>query len=174
MTDEKTENAGRSEENQRRFDIQKIYTKDLSFETPNSPVIFTQEWKPSVNLQLNNLHTIIAENVHEVLLSMTVTAKLEDKTAYLVEVQQGGIFRIEGFEGQELEHMLAVYCPTVLFPYARETISSLVGRGGFDPINLAPINFDLIYARQKEEALAKQQQESNHCTHDQPAEFGTD
>ncbi len=162
MTDEKTENAGRSEENQRRFDIQKIYTKDLSFETPNSPVIFTQEWKPSVNLQLNNLHTIIAENVHEVLLSMTVTAKLEDKTAYLVEVQQGGIFRIEGFEGQELEHMLAVYCPTVLFPYARETISSLVGRGGFEPINLAPINFDLIYARQKEEALAKQQQESNH------------
>ena len=162
MTDEKTENAGRSEENQRRFDIQKIYTKDLSFETPNSPVIFTQEWKPSVNLQLNNLHTIIAENVHEVLLSMTVTAKLEDKTAYLVEVQQGGIFRIEGFEGQELEHMLAVYCPTVLFPYARETISSLVGRGGFDPINLAPINFDLIYARQKEEAVAKQQPESNH------------
>mgnify|MGYP001816900108 FL=1 len=162
MTDEKTENAGRSEENQRRFDIQKIYTKDLSFETPNSPVIFTQEWKPSVNLQLNNLHTIIAENVHEVVLSMTVTAKLEDKTAYLVEVQQGGIFRIEGFEGQELEHMLAVYCPTVLFPYARETISSLVGRGGFEPINLAPINFDLIYARQKEEALAKQQQESNH------------
>ena len=79
MTDEKTENAGRSEENQRRFDIQKIYTKDLSFETPNSPVIFTQEWKPSVNLQLNNLHTIIAENVHGVVLSMTVTAKLKTR-----------------------------------------------------------------------------------------------
>lgn len=145
---------------EQQFALQKIYVKDLSFETPNSPGIFTTEWKPEVNVQLDTHGSTLAENVHEVVLRITVTAKLpEDKVAYLVEVQQAGIFTLKGFGNNELGAMLGSYCPSVLFPYAREVISDLVMKGGFPQMLLAPVNFDAIY-RDHIKRLQEQQQAS--------------
>jgi len=112
-----------SEENspqasQKQFTIQKIYVKDMSFETPNSPGIFTQDWKPEINLELNTQGSKVAEGVHEIVLSLTVTAKLGETTAYLVEVQQAGIFTMQGFGDSELAPMLGAFCPGTLYPYA--------------------------------------------------------
>ena len=137
-----------SQVGQKQFGIQKIYVKDMSFETPNSPAIFTLEWNPEINLELNSQGSKIADGMHEVVLSLTVTAKLGDSTAYLAEVQQAGIFAMLGFEDSELAPLLGAMCPSTLFPYARETISDLVARGGFPQLVLAPINFDALYAQQ--------------------------
>ena len=143
------------------FSIQKIYTKDISFETPNSPAVFTQtEWKPDVNVQLNSSTTPLDNDVHEVVLSVTVTAKLGDKTAYLVEVQQAGIFKTENFSPDQMGHLLGAFCPNILFPYARETISDLVTRGGFPQMLLAPVNFDAIYAQHLQQQQAQAQAEA--------------
>ncbi|MGD8559707.1 MAG: protein-export chaperone SecB [Gammaproteobacteria bacterium] len=128
-----------------QFAMQKIYMKDLSFETPNSPEVFTQEWKPDVNVELDTKGKEIAPDVHEVVLGVTVTVKMQDKVAYLVEVNQAGIFTIKGFSDQERGAMLGSYCPNVLFPFAREVISDLVTKGGFPQLLLAPVNFDAIY-----------------------------
>ncbi|MBI5041128.1 MAG: protein-export chaperone SecB [Gammaproteobacteria bacterium] len=144
--------------NQKQFSIQKIYVKDLSFETPNSPAIFTQDWRPDINLELNSQTNKVAEGVHEVVLSLTVTAKLGDTTAYLVEVQQAGIFTAQGFGEAELPPMLGAFCPGTLYPYARETVSDLVARGGFPQLVLAPINFDALFAQQMQAKAAEPQQ----------------
>jgi preprotein translocase subunit SecB len=141
-----------SEQNQQaQFIIQKIYIKDLSFETPNSPHIFTKEWKPELNLQLSNESQRIAENIYGVILSLTVTAKLNDQTAFLAEVQQAGIFTLSGYNDKDLEPLLGSYCPTILFPFAREVIADLVTKGGFPPLLLAPVNFDALYAQQAQQ-----------------------
>lgn len=140
---------------QKQFSIQKIYVKDMSFETPNSPAVFTQEWKPEINLELNSTATGIAEGIHEVVLSLTVTAKLGDTTAYLAEVQQAGIFAMIGFSQEETAPMLGAFCPGTLYPYARETVSDLVARGGFPQLVLAPINFDALYAQQIQKVQAQ-------------------
>jgi len=142
---ESKSSAVENEENQQHFAIQKIYVKDLSFETPNSPVVFTQEWKPDVNVDLNSTGKEIAADVHEVVLGITVTVKMDDKVAYLVEIHQAGIFTIKGFADNERGAMLGSYCPNVLFPFAREVISDLVTKGGFPQLLLAPVNFDAIY-----------------------------
>jgi len=134
-----------SDTNAKEFGIQKIYIKDVSFETPNSPEIFREQWQPDINLQLNNNTKAIEENIHEVVLTLTVTAKIGEKTAFLIEVQQAGIFNIKGYTEQEMGAMAGAYCPNILFPYARETISDLVTRGGFPQLLLAPINFDALY-----------------------------
>ena len=128
-----------------QFNIQKIYTKDISFESPNSPKIFTDKWEPKNNLDLNTNATPIGENHYEVVLSLTVTTKVGDNTAYLCEVQQAGIFYIEGFAEPDLRAMLGSFCPNILFPYAREAVSDIVTRGGFPQMLLAPINFDALY-----------------------------
>lgn len=141
MTDAKDNQA------ERQFVIQKIYTKDISFETPNSPEIFTQKWEPSINVELGTNGKSVGEGVHEVVLSVTVTAKQGDKTAFLAEVKQAGIFAINGFPEQELGAMVGSYCPNILFPYAREVISDLVAKGGFPQLLLAPVNFDALYAQ---------------------------
>lgn len=141
-----------SEQNQQaQFIIQKIYIKDLSFETPNSPHIFTKEWKPELNLQLSNESQRIAENIYGVILSLTVTAKLNDQTAFLAEVQQAGIFTLSGYNDKDLEPLLGSYCPTILFPFAREVIADLVTKGGFPPLLLAPVNFDALYTQQAQQ-----------------------
>jgi preprotein translocase subunit SecB len=140
---------------QKQFSIQKIYVKDMSFETPNSPAVFTQDWKPEINLELNSTATGIAEGIHEVVLSLTVTAKLGDTTAYLAEVQQAGIFAMIGFSQEETAPMLGAFCPGTLYPYARETVSDLVARGGFPQLVLAPINFDALYAQQIQKVQAQ-------------------
>lgn len=141
---------------ERRFSIQKIYTKDISFETPNSPQIFAgTQWNPNINLQLSNQGVMLDPGVHEVTLTLTVTATLEDQTAYLVEVQQAGVFTIEGLSQEELPAIIGSYCPTILFPYARELITDLVARGGFPQLVLNPVNFDALYAQHVEEMKAR-------------------
>ncbi|TWX68613.1 protein-export chaperone SecB [Colwellia demingiae] len=128
------------------FAIQRIYTKDVSFETPNSPAVFQLDWKPEIQLDLDTRSTKLAENTYEVVLSVTVTATVEDKTAFLAEVQQAGIFTIGNLPEAQLAHTIGAFCPTTLFPYARETVASLVNRGSFPQFNLTPVNFEGLYA----------------------------
>ena len=158
--------AGNENQNQAQFALQRIYLKDLSFESPNSPVVFQDQWKPQVNLDLNTSHTKLGEDgQYEVVLSLTVTAKVNDKVAYLVEIQQAGVFLIKGVEGQQLGHMLGAYCPNILFPYAREAIDGVVNKGSFPSLMLAPVNFDAIYAqalkRKQEEGAGSEEQQTH-------------
>ncbi|WP_038251754.1 protein-export chaperone SecB [Xenorhabdus nematophila] len=142
------------------FQIQRIYTKDVSFEAPKAPQIFQQEWQPEVKLDLDTASNELVQGVYEVVLRVTVTATLEEETAFLCEVQQAGIFSIDGIEGTQLAHCLGAYCPNILFPYARECITSLVGRGTFPQLNLAPVNFDALfmnYLQQQAEPQAEQE-----------------
>ncbi|XZQ56046.1 MAG: protein-export chaperone SecB [Arsenophonus sp.] len=127
------------------FQIQRIYTKDISFETPNTPNIFQKEWKPEIRLDLDTSSTELVENVHEVILRVTVTASLTEEIAFLCEVQQAGIFSINGIEENQMYHFLCAYCPNILFPYSRECITNLVSRGTFPQLNLAPVNFDVLF-----------------------------
>lgn len=141
-----------SEQEQKNFVIQKIYVKDASFESPNSPAMFSEDdWAPEINVQLNTESNAIAENVVEVVLKITVTAKHNDKTAFLVEFHQAGIFTLEGFSGEDKAGMLGSYCPNILFPFAREAINDLVGKGGFPQLLLAPVNFDALYQQHLEQ-----------------------
>lgn len=152
------ENQGATEaQNNQQFQINRVYTKDISFETPNSPAIFAEKWEPQVKVDLNTQATAIADNVYEVVLMLTVEAKLGDKSAYLAEVKQAGIFSLSGFSEQEMGPMLHSFCPNILFPYAREVISDLVAKGSFPQLLLAPINFDAVYA-QGVEKMRKQQE----------------
>jgi len=136
-----------------QFILQRVYTKDVSFETPNAPAIFTEKWEPEVNIDLNSTGNKLADDIYEVVLAVTVTAKLGDKTAYLAEVHQAGIFTLSGFNEQDLGSMIHTYCPNLLFPYVREVVSDLVNKGSFPQMLLQPINFDALYAQH----LQKQQ-----------------
>ncbi|QLK87587.1 protein-export chaperone SecB [Arsenophonus endosymbiont of Aphis craccivora] len=127
------------------FQIQRIYTKDISFETPSAPNIFQQEWQPEVKLDLDTSSSELAEHVYEVILRVTVTASVAEETAFLCEVQQAGIFSIDGIEESQRAHCLGAYCPNILLPYARECITNLVSRGTFPQLNLAPVNFDALF-----------------------------
>mgnify|MGYP000017604335 FL=1 len=129
------------------FHIQRVYTKDVSFETPNSPVIFQKDWEPDVKLDLDTRSNKLEEGLFEVVLSLTVTATIGEETAFLAEVQQAGIFTIAGVEGQQLAHSIGSYCPNILFPYARQVIAGLVAGGTFPQLNLAPVNFDALFAQ---------------------------
>jgi len=133
---------------EKQFSIQKIYTKDMSFETPNTPKIFTEKWEPSVDFNLASNVQTLENSLYEVSLTVTITVKSEDKTAYLVEVNQAGIFTLSGFNEEEMGPMLGSFCPNILFPYAREAVSDLVAKGGFPQLLLAPVNFDALYAQQ--------------------------
>jgi preprotein translocase subunit SecB len=128
--------------------LQKIYVKDSSFEAPNAPQVFGEQGQPQIQLNLAQKVTNFAENMYEVTLSVTVTCKIGDKTAYLAEVQQAGIFGLMGFDAANLEGVLATYCPHTLFPYARQSISEMIGQGGFPPFQLQPINFEQLYSEQ--------------------------
>lgn len=131
---------------EQKFAIQRIYVKDLSFEAPNSPVAFTEKWEPQLNVEINTQANQLNEGLFEVVLSVTVSAKLGEKTAYLVEAQQAGVFEISGFDEQQMGHMIHSFCPNTLFPYAREVVADMVNRGSFPQLNLAPVNFDALYA----------------------------
>ncbi|WP_031523300.1 protein-export chaperone SecB [Siccibacter colletis] len=127
------------------FQIQRVYTKDISFEAPNAPQVFQKDWQPEVKLDLDTASNQLGEDVYEVMLRVTVTATVEGDTAFLCEVQQAGIFTVGGIEGTQLAHCLGAYCPNILFPYARECITNLVSRGTFPQLNLAPVNFDALF-----------------------------
>lgn len=141
------------------FQIQRIFTKDISFEAPNAPQIFQKEWEPEVKLDLDTASSQLADDVYEVVLRVTVTATVGEDSAFLCEVQQAGIFSIGGIEGNQMAHCLGAYCPNILFPYARECITSLVSRGTFPQLNLAPVNFDALFMNylQQSEGAAPQQ-----------------
>lgn len=142
-----------------QFALQRIYVRDLSFESPGAPNSFRQQWKPKVNLELNAGNNHIEGNLWEVVLNLTVTARNEqEEVMYLVEVQQAGIFLIDGLEKEAMDHTLGSFCPGLLFPYAREAVDALVTRGSFPPLMLAPVNFDAIY-EQSRLARARQNNE---------------
>lgn len=144
-----------SENTQGKFVIHKVYVKDLSFETPSTPGIFTEtNWQPDVNIQLASQGNALDASHMEVVLTLTVTAKLQDRVAYLAEVQQAGIFQLEGFAADQMAHLQGAFCPNVLFPYAREVVSDLVVRGGFPPLYLAPVNFDALFAQHMQQQQA--------------------
>lgn len=140
------------------FEIQRVYLKDASFESPASPAIFTREFKPETNVELNAGNKKLTGSIHEVVLNITVTVKVEDEVAYLVEIKQAGIFSTAGYQDEQLGHLLGSYCPNLLYPYAREEISNLVVKGGFPQMLLAPINFDALYNQHlQEQAKAREQ-----------------
>ncbi len=141
-----------TEQKQPQFGIQRIFTKDVSFESPNSPEIFRKEWKPQIKLDLNTKTKALDTEAFEVVLTLTVSAKIEDQTAFLCEVQQAGIFTISGFPDENKDQMLGAYCPNILFPYAREAIDSAVLKGSFPALMLAPVNFDALYLQNKQAA----------------------
>lgn len=137
-----------------QFSLQRIYVRDLSFEAPKSPEIFRQEWKPSVGMDLNTRQKALEDDFHEVVLTLSVTVKNGEEIAFIAEVQQAGIFLIKGLDAATMSHTLGAFCPNILFPYARETLDSLVVRGSFPALMLAPVNFDALYAQE----LQRQQQ----------------
>lgn len=144
-------------EQDKQIAIQKIYTKDVSFESPHAPTVFTKsDWEPKTNLNLRSNHNAIGDNNHDVVLALTVETKHEDQTLFLVELHQAGIFNITGYEGDELAAILGSFCPNVLFPYARETISNLIIKGGFPEFILQPINFEALYAQSQKQAAEAQ------------------
>ena len=134
------------------FGIEKLYVKDASIEVPNAPQIFTERTAPQVNVELGNSAQKLDEGIFEVAIKVTVTAKIGDKTAFLVEATQAGIFAIRNVPAENLEPILAVTCPNILFPYAREAVSDMVTRAGFAPVLLNPINFEALYIQQKQQA----------------------
>ena len=145
-----------------QLSIQKIYVKDFSFESPNAPAIFTEQLNPTVDVHFGNATQDLGQNNHEVVLTVTVTVKVEERSVYLVEVQQAGIFTIAGFPNEHLAPILATACPNILFPYAREAISDVVTKGGFPQLLLSPVNFDMLYAQ---EVQRRQQSQGESQTH---------
>jgi preprotein translocase subunit SecB len=138
------------------FNIEKLYVKDMSLEVPNSPAIFLERENPQIDLQLNTQATPVEEGVFEVVITVTVTAKLQakDKVLFLIEAKQAGIFQIRNIPAEEMETVLAVVCPNILYPYLREVVSDMAVRAGFAPVLLNPINFEAIYLQQKQQGQA--------------------
>lgn len=150
-----TEQANTAAQNEQpQFALQRIYVRDLSFEAPKTPEIFRQEWQPNVSVDLNTRQRNLDGDYHEVVLTLSVTVKTGEEVAFIAEVQQAGIFLIKGLDAAAMSHTLGAYCPNLLFPYAREALDSLVVRGSFPALMLAPVNFDALYAQE----LARMQQ----------------
>lgn len=157
-----------SDEQQPVFSIEKIYVKDLSLEIPNAPKIFLEREAPEVNIQLHTKGERIDEGMYEVVLTITVTAKIKDKTMFLVEVQQAGIFQIRHVPESDMDAVLSIACPNILFPYLREAVSDIVTRAGFHAVILNPVNFEALYHQRKqqaENATAPKVDETQPVTH---------
>lgn len=166
MAEEQNNEAVASEEDtQQQFAIQRMYLKDLSFEAPMGSDAFTKEWKPQVNQDLNTKTNKLDDVNYEVVLTITVTVKLEDETVFLCEVQQAGIFAVDGLENQQLAQVLNTMCPQILFPYAREAIDSAITKGSFPALMLPPINFDALFAQAVNKAKADAEAETEDATH---------
>ncbi len=143
-----------ADENQKRISIVKIYVKDFSFESPKAPTIFNSgEWSPKTNLNLRSSHSQIDDNLHEVVLTITVDAKEGDETIFLVELHQAGLFDVTGYTKDEQGAIIGSFCPNILFPYARESIASIIQKGGFPEFVLQPINFDALYMQSKAQQI---------------------
>jgi preprotein translocase subunit SecB len=140
--------------NQPTFSIEKLFVKDLSLEVPNAPKVYLEREAPQVEVSMNNAANRIDEGFFEVVLSITVTAKIKDKTVFLVEVSYGGVFQVRNVPAEELDPVLGVTCPNILFPYVREVVSDTVSRAGFPPVILHPMNFEAIYQAQRQQATS--------------------
>lgn len=149
------------EKQQRIFNIEKIYVKDLSLEISDAPLVFMESEAPKVDMQLHIDDKHIKETMYEVVLTVTITAKTKEKTLFLVEVQQAGVFQIVNIEEAEMLPILNIVCPNVIFPYMRETISDIVTRAGFPPVILSPVNFEALYNESKQKAMSNR---SNHAS----------
>ena len=146
--------AEEEQASEKRLAINKIYVKDFSFESPQSPNIFGRsDWNPKTNLNLRSSHTPLENDRHEIVLTITVEAQEDDKTYFLIELQQAGLFEIIGYEGDELKALAGSFCPNILFPYAREAIASMIQKGGFPEFVLQPINFDALYMQAQQQAV---------------------
>ena len=162
MADE--QEAAAQEQPQQQFAMQRIYTKDVSFESPASPNIFRKQWQPTISVDLNTKSNVVDDNGnYEVIITVTITAKLEEETAFLIEVQQAGVFMISGFEGEDLRRILGTAAPNILFPYARETVDTFCVKGGFPPVMLAPVNFEALYQQALAQAQAQGAGESEEA-----------
>ena len=152
---------------QQMFEIQRIYLKDSSFESPSSPGVFIKPFNPDSNVELHSNTNKLGDNLYEVELSITLTVKSDNQVAYLVEVNQAGVFSAKGYSDEQMGHMLGSYCPNLIYPFAREVISDLVVKGGFPQMLLAPINFDALYAQhlQEQEKPEKQDQAEEQTKH---------
>ena len=160
MSEKQAKDNGEKKAQENQFAIQKLYVKDISFESPGAPEAFNfTKWEPKITLNLNNVHQLLSENVYEAVLTITATVEHQEKNAFLVEVQQAGIFTIAGFKEPDRNYILASQCMNILFPYAREVISDLITRGGFPPLILSPVNFDALYQQH-----IKQQKEKERGT----------
>ena len=142
-----------------QFEIQKIYVKNISLETPNSPQVFREQWQPSVHMDIANSVDDLGDNLYEVTLSVTATVSHDEKTIYLVEVQQAGIFLMTDFPREIMGRMVATVCPNILFPFVRETVSDLVTRAGFPQLLLAPVNFDALYLQHQQKLAAEREKQ---------------
>ena len=147
-----TANIAADQDTQPGFGIEKLYVKDVSLEIPNAPQIFTDRTAPQINVELANAAQKLDEGVYEVAIKVTVTAKIGEKVAFLVEVTQAGVFAIRNVAEGNLEMIIGVTCPNILFPYAREAVSDMVTRAGFAPVLLNPINFEALFMQQKQQA----------------------
>lgn len=150
-----------SEENQApqpQFGMKRIYLKDASLECPNAPQIFSKQWAPSVNLEVNTQNAQLDEAHFEVALTLTVTVKVEEQTAFLIEVKQAGIFMISGFEPAQMHHTLGAYCPNLLFPYAREAVDNMAVKASFPALMLQQVNFDALYSQKLQQLMEQQKQ----------------
>lgn len=179
MAEEQKENPGMTPEDMAaaQFLIQKLYVKDVSFELPNAPEIFHEQGEAEVKMSLSQRVNDIGDNLHEVVLTVTVTASLGEKTAYLAEVAQAGIFLISGFNEQVQHAVMNTLCPNTLFPYARRAVSGLVAEGGFPPLTLQPVNFEQLYAQRMQEIMKQNGAEGGNGKGEKaslPPEFTTE
>lgn len=150
-------NAASAETNGPAFTVEKIYVKDVSFEVPGGPAIFNEQAQPQLQMNLNQSVQRLNENAFEVVLGITLTCSANEKTLYVAEVKQAGVFGLVGFDAQTLDAMLGTHCPNVLYPYTRQLISDLIQAGGFPPFYLQPINFDALYAEGLRQRAQQQQ-----------------
>jgi preprotein translocase subunit SecB len=146
---------------EQQFGLQRLYIKDVSFETPQGPALFHKAWKPEVHQELATRTANLEDDLFEVVLTLTLTGKLEDQPAFVVEVQQAGIFLIKGFTADQVRQVTGTSCPNILFPYAREVVDSLMVRGTLPPLMLPPINFDALY----QQVLAQQTEQAGGTAH---------
>ncbi|WP_040976818.1 protein-export chaperone SecB [Necropsobacter massiliensis] len=168
MTEQNQEVAANEEQNaQAVLQIQRIYVKDVSFEAPNLPHIFQQEWKPKLGFDLSSETTQLGDDLYEVCLNISVETTLEDSgdVAFICEVKQAGVFTVSGLEDMQLAHCLTSQCPNMLFPYARELVSNLVNRGTFPALNLSPVNFDALFMEYLQRQQEQQEQSGSQEVH---------
>jgi len=147
MSENETTAEGKEQAKQANFALQRIYVKDISFESPNSPAVFQKQWKPEVKMDLGTKNTDLGGGHFEVVVSVTLTVTVDSMAAYIAEVQQAGIFQAEGLEGGQLAKALNAFAPNVLFPYLRETVDNILVKGSFPAILLSPVNFDALFAQ---------------------------